>query len=110
MPITGNLTIYQGANFSGRFVAKDDYGNILNLSGYSAKGHARVKYSNTGVMLNLSPVVVSAVSGLVDVIISGGLITGLPITRAPYDIQVYSGNSIYRIQQGYLEINPEVTY
>ena len=43
-----DLNITKGSSFSVEVTAQDEDGNTLNLSGYSLRGYAKFRYSDTG--------------------------------------------------------------
>lgn len=123
-----NLTGTQGNSFYKRLVARDSDNNIINLSGFTASGYVRASYGagytnddiyvpNSGILLDLSPIIISGsageafVSGYVDINIGRIGMAALPSTYLLYDVQIFSGNNYARtIEGGYFVINPEITY
>ena len=107
-----NFNIIQGSTAIIQINAKDDNDALINLSGYSARGKIKEKYSNTGILLNLNPTVNSSfISGIVNISISGSLTAPLPIGEFPYDVEVFNidESSVYKVAQGFVGIYPEVT-
>jgi len=106
-----NISLDQGSSLVLSLTATDPYGNYLNFSGYSARGKVKLGYGETGYILDLRPQVDSSyISGLINISIPGSGTVGLPVTRAVYDIEVYnSGGYTFKVLQGYVDINPEVT-
>lgn len=109
-----NFNIEQGATFSGRFIATNSNSEVVDLSGYNARGLAKFSYACTGEeLLNLSPVVDSGnlSNGYIDVILTSVETSNLPIARAYYDIEVYTSGdeSVIRAVGGRINISPEVT-
>jgi hypothetical protein len=104
-----NISIDQGSSFSIALTATNSTGGYLNFSGYSARGKVKMGYGSTGYIIDLQPQIDSSyVSGLIN--ISLAPMTGLPVTRGVYDIEVYnSGGYSVKVLQGYADINPEVT-
>lgn len=115
MATSYDLNVTRGSNFSVRLAVKDDNGASYNLTGHSASGSAKFRYSSSGNLIELNPTIVSGaagssyVSGLIDVVISGDSTTGLPITQGVYDIEIYSGSFHQKVINGYMNIYPEVT-
>ena len=107
-----NLT--QGDQFDARITVTDTNGS-MNLSGYAARGYVKNKYSDTGVLLDLSPTVVSGdlgalyASGYIDIAVSGALIQPLPVTQGVFDIEIYKGGYVKKVAIGNANISPEVT-
>lgn len=115
MATSYDINLTRGSDFSVRLVVKDDAGASYNLSGYTASGIIRNKYSDLNPLLDLNPTVVSGVngagyaSGFIDIEISGAQTTGLPITQAVYDIEIYKGTYHQKVILGQANIYPEVT-
>jgi len=110
-----NLSIDQGSDFSASLTAKNAAGNTINLSGYNARAKMRYAYS-TGQATDFTTAINSGtsgegfVSGLVDLSLTSSETSGLVISDQVYDVEVYSGDYVVRVQQGIVSINPEVTY
>ena len=106
------LNIIAGNTFSGRITVSDSTGAAINLTGHVASGFVKYRYSNSGSLFNLNPVVhTSYVSGLIDFHVSGATTLNTPIGKFYYDINIYGPNSyIERVSYGVCEIEPIVTY
>lgn len=110
-----NLSIDQGSDFSASLTAKNAAGSTINLSGYSARAKMRYAYS-TGQATNFTTAINSGtsgegfVSGLVDLSLTSSETSGLVISDQVYDVEVYSGDYVVRVQQGIVSISPEATY
>lgn len=111
MADTYNINIDQGSSLSIRATAKDSNGVAINLSGYTASGYVRFRYSDTGILLNLAPVITTPASGIVDISLSGSQTNTLPTTQAVYDVEVYGASGyVLKLLKGYFEIGPQATY
>jgi hypothetical protein len=109
---TYNLQICQGSTFSIRTFATNSNGTYINLSGYSARGQVRSRFSDSGILLNLNPTVdTSYISGIVNISISGSQTTGINCGVFPYDCEIYNidESSVIKILRGYAEISSEIT-
>ena len=110
-----NLSIDQGSDFSASLTAKDAAGNTINLTGYNARAKMRYAY-NTGQATDFTATINSGVagagfvSGLVDLSLTSTQTSGLVVSDQVYDVEVYSGDYVVRVQQGIVSISPEVTY
>lgn len=111
-----DFNITQGSQFDVRLTIKDSVGLPMNLSGYAARGHLKHRYSDTGVLSNLSPAVVSGVagdmtaSGFVDISLLPSQTSSLPIIQGVYDIEIYTaGTYADKVIKGVANIHPEVT-
>lgn len=111
MATSYDLNIVQGSQTTVRFTVKDDNGAYLNLSGYSLRGSVKHRYSDTGILLNLSPSGVSGYlhQGLIQVKFTTEETKNLPIIQGVYDIEIFSGGYVEKIVGGYINIFPEVT-
>jgi len=107
---SGDFAVIQGSTTSGYFISSVD-GNVLNLSGYSARGKIKFKFSDTGSLLDLQVAVDSGDSSLgkVDLLIDHEESAILPIGIFPYDIEVYNNSFVHRISSGKVTVVPEVT-
>jgi hypothetical protein len=107
---TSNFSIRQGDTVNIRIYAKDSEGNYLDLTNYSVTGSVRERFSSTTALFPLSPTIhPSLVSGIVDITISSSDTESIPVNRYVYDIEVYDFSSTYKVANGYLSIQPEVT-
>ncbi len=110
-----DLNLTRGSDFSVRLSVKDSAGSPYNLSGYSTSGVVKNKYSDSNSILDLSPVIVSGTagayyaSGLIDINVSGAITTGIPITQAVYDVEIYKDSYHEKVIRGKMNILPEVT-
>ena len=120
MATSVDLNILQGATFSARIAVTDATGAAINLSGYTTRGWAKNRYSDTNKLIDLDPDVVSGsgdltwysalTSGLVDIKISATGTAALPIIQGVYDVEMYNATgTVTRILQGKINVSPEVT-
>jgi hypothetical protein len=106
-----NISINQGESYNLDAALVTASGTSVNLSGYYLRGQARYSYGSTGVLLDLSPTITSAISGAINISLTPTQTAGLPTTIAVYDIESYvSGEStVNRVLNGSFSISPEVT-
>lgn len=113
-----DLNINQGESFSLRLTAKDSAGTAINMLGYTATGLLKFRYSNTGTIADLAPVVVSGESpgydalpsGLIDVNLTAVQTAALPVIEGRYDVEIHNaGGTVYRVLEGKVKVHPEVT-
>tara|TARA_Y100001973_G_C5153754_1_gene309569 strand:- start:320 stop:709 length:390 start_codon:yes stop_codon:yes gene_type:complete len=115
MATSYDINLTRGNDFSVRLAVKDDAGSAYNLTGYTASGVVRNKYSDTGYLVDLNAKVVSGVngagyvSGFIDLYLSGNQTTGVPVTQGVYDVEIYSGTYHQKVILGQANIYPEVT-
>ena len=114
MSTSYDLNIVKGDTLNLRVQAKDvNCENIIITSGYSARGYVRNSYGNTGILLDLNPMVDSGnlTSGYIDIDVTASVTAALPVTRAVYDVELYdSSDNVVKILAGRAIISPESTY
>lgn len=114
MSDTYNITVEQGATFVQPIIWKDDDGNVINLTGATAKMQVRQYAGATTVLFEAS-----TANGKLAILGDLGQIT-LTITAAEssaftwlfgkYDLEVTTaGGSVYRLLRGNITISSEVT-
>ncbi len=110
-----DFNITQGDQFDARLTVKDANGT-MDLSGYAARGYFKNKYSDTGVLLDMSPVVVSGdsscsmcASGFIDINLLASQTKPLPVTQGVFDIEIYRDTYALKIAVGNVNVSPEVT-
>tara|TARA_B100000809_G_C15033486_1_gene492867 strand:- start:192 stop:578 length:387 start_codon:yes stop_codon:yes gene_type:complete len=124
MATTYDITLVQGDTLDLRFKVTDSDDSPINLSGYSARGVARMGYGSDGILLNLNPKVVSGTdsdptlgaSGFIDVYIRPTDTSGVPVVQGVYDVEkhltvpIASGDwEAEKVVKGYFNVVPEVT-
>lgn len=112
------MTLYdiiarQGSDLNLSITVRDSNSGIVDLTNYVASGRVKLKYSDTGYLLDLNPNIPTgtAVSGLININISGAVIATLPVTKAFYDIEIYNnytGSETKAVQGGFY-VQPGVT-
>ena len=107
-----DLNITKGSTFVVRLVAQDANGTIVDLTSWSLRGYAKIKYSNVTLLVDLTPTKVAPfTSGLIDILIPAATTATLPVTEGVYDIEMYdSSGFVDKLLRGYVRIYPEVTY
>lgn len=110
-----DITIEQGATFVMNLTWKNPAGSPVNLTGYTAKMQARLKYSDTAALVTFSTtdgtITLGGAAGTVAV---SGLATMSGITKpviGVYDLELTetSTGKVTRLLQGRAFISPEVT-
>ena len=115
MPNYITIDLVQGQSYSNTFYTTGANGSYINISGFSARGGIKNKFSETGYVLNLNPSVdTSYISGAVNVILSGYMTSGLKVGMSVFDIESYqSGSSgdglVYKTAMGYIKVYPEIS-
>jgi hypothetical protein len=107
-----NIYIEQGASLNLSLTASDSGGNLLNLSGYNATGQVQYGYGSTGILLNLNPQIDPGfVSGIINISVPSNQTTGLPVTKAIFEIDIYNTTGyMIKVLGGYFDINPGICF
>lgn len=102
-----NLVIDQGSTFSATFDVKDDSGNAIDLSNYTANSQIRKHYTST----SYTPFTVSAnSSGSIVLSLNANTTSSLTPGRYVYDVVIVSNTSVHtRVAEGIATVTPRVT-
>ena len=106
-----DLNITQGNSFFVRLAAVDPNGTAFNLTDWNLRGHAKIKFSDSTALVDLSPTKATPFTdGLIDINLPSTLTRNLPVTEGVYDIEMYNSTGfVDKIIKGYVRIYPEVT-
>ena len=111
MANTYDINQLQGSSLSIRFTTKDSAGNNINITDYTVTGYVKEQFTSSNVLLNLNANVYSAVSGMVDIFVSGSVTANMPIGRFPYNVEAHGpSGTVLKISRGYMYVDPEVVY
>lgn len=108
MATKANLVIDQGTTFSTDLSLRDDNGDVINLSGYTANSQIRKWYTST----NASATFVTNInvdSGTITLTLNANQTSNLVSGRYVYDVEINDGLTISRIVEGIVTVTPEVT-
>ena len=99
MATTYDFNVTQGALFQTVFEVKTAGGEPYNLSGdnaYKLSGVAKVRYGDSGALIDLKPSGVSGFleSGRFEVTLYASQTQKLPVCQGVYGIEVYSGSGV----------------
>lgn len=113
-PAIYNLTIYQGANFSQQFTWTDTNNTPINLTGYTARMHARTSVNAPTPFLNLtSPsggITLGGSAGTVTVALTAAATAAIDEVLGVYDLELVApSGDVTRFLQGTVTISREVT-
>jgi len=106
-----DISLTQGEDYHLTAELKNSDGSSINLSGYSLRGKVKYNYGSDSYLLDLTPSVYSAQSGIVNINLTAAQTATLPITVAFYDIERFTSgdNQVFKILNGKFTVNPEVT-
>lgn len=107
-----NFTIEQGAEFTRVITCKDADGNVINLTGFSARMKIK-RVDNNAVIKSLtvgSGLTLGGVTGTITINISHTDTTAMDFTEAKYDLELIDSNSKPdRLIEGRVTFSREVT-
>ena len=103
-----NLNIYQGETFSINVNCVENDGTYPNLSGYTGFAGIKARYSSTGYLGIFDVSFLAASSGYVNLTMPATGTANLPCTIAFYQLEMSSGDSVYRYFNGKVNIFPEL--
>ena len=121
MATSYDFTVTQGSELDVQLKVADENGAALNLSGFDVRGYVKYRYSDSGALIDLNPIIATGtngdgyISGLVNVFLSGVQTKVLPVTDACYDIERFHAGlglaspSVIKLLNGKFSIYPEVT-
>jgi len=107
-----NFTINQGETFSKLITWRDSAGDLINLTGYTARMDLRRKPTDAASLLSLttanSRITLGGAAGTITLLVSAAdtaLLSGTYV----YDLELVNGSVVKRLLQGQIEIDLEVT-
>jgi hypothetical protein len=110
MAAKANIIIDQGTDFTTTITVTDDYGDITDLTGYTANGHIRKHYtSSTATVFDIdfgSP----RSDGQVTISLARNITENMKAGRYVYDVELTSSaNNRTRLVEGVATVTPQVT-
>jgi hypothetical protein len=109
MAIYSDITIDRGSTYTETVVVSGANGNIMNLTGYSARGKIRKSYtSSTSVDFTIT--IPNPTFGELVVSMTSTNTLQLKSGRYVYDIEIYRASpaEVIRVLEGQVEITPSV--
>lgn len=110
---TYNMTCDQGATFDRTLTWKDASGNLVNLTGYTARMQVRTTYDASTTVLSLTTenggIVLGGALGTIRVIASATTTAALTPRTYVYDLEAVISTNVYRLVGGTFTVRPEVT-
>lgn len=108
MAIKTNLVVDQGTTYSTSIDVIDDYGNLIDLTGYSAAAMMRKHYASSNATSFVTVVNVS--TSQVTLSLTANTTANLIAGRYVYDCELTdANNNISRLVEGIVTITPQVT-
>lgn len=108
MAIKANLVIDQGSDWDTTIDITDEYGDPINLTGYT--GQAQMRRHYTSVSYYSFDVSINAPTGEVTLFISANTTNGITAGRYVYDCELTDPNGKKsRVIEGIVTLTPQVT-
>lgn len=112
-----DLIIEKGSTFERVFTWKTKNPNTgalepVNLSGYGARAMMREEYDSPQPFISLtvgSGITITSATGEIAITITAEQSASILPDRGVWDIEVYSGDTVYRLLEGKVKLKPEVT-
>ena len=108
MATKANLVIDQGSTFSTDLTLKDENGDALNLSGYSANSQMRKWYTSSSAAA-IFTTNINTSNGTLTLSLTSEETSGLVAGRYVYDVEIQDNTSVTRIVEGIVTVTPQVT-
>lgn len=106
MATKANLVIDQGSTFSTDLTLKDENGDSLNLSGYSANSQMRKWYTSSNATAIFTT---NVANGVISLSLTANQTGSITAGRYVYDVEITDGSSISRVVEGIITVTPQVT-
>lgn len=107
-----DFTIYQGSTFSRTITYKDNNGDPVDLTGYTARLQVRISY-DSDVLLELTTenggIELGGALGTIRLLASASDTADLDFSKARYDLELVSGSTVTRLLMGLVFLSREVT-
>jgi len=108
MAIKANIIVDQGATYSTSLNLTDDNGNPLDLTAFTAAAQMRKHYTSSNAVSFV--VTTGGTTGVLTLALSANTTANIASGRYLYDVELTdSTNSISRIVEGIVTINPNIT-
>jgi hypothetical protein len=103
------LFMDQGTTFSKDFSALNPATDeSYDLTNFSARAQARKSYGNPNTSIVFAATV-SNVTNAVTISVTANNSSNVPAGKYVYDVEIFSGETVYRIAEGIITVAPEVT-
>lgn len=108
-----HLTIEQGATFDPVMTWKDENGDAINLTGYTARMQIREEVESTTTLHEAttanSEIVLGGIAGTITFAISAVITAAFTFDTGVYDLELVNGNDVTRLLRGDVVLSKEVT-
>ena len=108
-----NMTIDQGATLALRMTYKDSAGDLISLTGYTARMQVRQTVPSTSTILDLTTenggLTLGGAAGTIDVAITATASEAVAAGQYVYDLELVNGTTVERLVMGTFTCRGEVT-
>lgn len=109
-----NFTIEQGVTTAKSFVWKDSNGDVIDLTGYTARMQIREAFTSSSTILSATnqngQLVITANQGKVTLTLTATETAALTFTTGVYDLELVSASgTVTRLVEGTVTLSKEVT-
>lgn len=107
-----DLEILQGSTFQKEFEYTDSAGDPVDLTGYTARMQIRSTYDKP-ILLELTTesanIILGTTTGVISLYVSATDTELLNFSKAKYDLELISGEYVYRVLEGSVKLSKEIT-
>lgn len=108
-----NITAEQGATFTRVITWRDFAGDLIDLTGYTARMQVRNDYTSSTTVLSLTTengqITLGGALGTVTLLVSATDMSALSALNFIYDLEMVNGGTVTRLVEGTFMVNAEVT-
>ena len=108
MASKANITIDQGTTFSTDLTLTDEFGDNLDLTGYTASSQMRKWYTSSNAAATFTTAV-NVSTAAVTLSLNANQTGTITAGRYVYDVEITNGTTTSRIVEGIVTVTPQVT-
>ena len=108
MASKANITIDQGTTFSTDLTLTDEFGDNLDLTGYTANSQMRKWYTSSTAAATFTTAI-NVASAAVTLSLTPTQTANIVFGRYVYDVEITNGTTTSRIVEGVVTVTPQVT-
>jgi len=105
-----NLTIYQGETYKHTFRYRDEFNQVINLEGWSARLQVRSSPSSELILYTAAGhMTVDGIRGEVKLVIPATVTAGWTWRSGVYDSEIFFDTEVEKFVYGSVRVKPEIT-
>lgn len=108
MASKANIIIDQGTTFNTDLTLTDEYGDQLDLTGYTANSQMRKWYTSSNAAATFTATV-NVQTAIVTLSLTSNQTSNIVSGRYVYDVEINNGTITSRIVEGIVTVTPQVT-